>query len=222
MLDDWWRLVTVLFGSAEATGELRCTPDERKLIGPTLLDKLREESITSVEPAGLLLEMTALLEELPPRTYDDECTRSGSVIPGRAPCRWNQYQGLLFLWVQSVSNQRNQIVKNLWKCYLNLTLRAIWLKESQSLPCWMVLHLFHRAMVTINWATNRSNIKLINREKHTSFAVVSSSPGLLCFGASIDPEGKTPVESLRRLPSGASAFRWTSLVSWPPATISLH
>jgi hypothetical protein len=217
MLDDWWRLVTVLFGSAEATGELRCTPDERKLIGPTLLDKLREESITSVEPAGLLLEMTALLEELPPRTYDDECTRSGSVIPGRPPCRWNQYQGLLFLWVQSVSNQSNLIVKNLWKCYLNLTER---ITVSPMLDG--VAFVSHRAMVKINWTTHRSNIKLINSEKHTSFAVVSSSPGLLCFGASIDPEGKTPVESLRRLPSGASAFRWTSLVSWPPATISLH
>jgi hypothetical protein len=66
----------VLLGSAEATGEPRCVPDVRKLIGTILLDRLREESGTSVEPGGLLLEIAALLDELPPR----------SVIPNMTPC----------------------------------------------------------------------------------------------------------------------------------------
>ena len=73
-------------GSEEATGELLCIPPGvRRLVGPILLVIVREESTTSVEPEGLLLERTARLEDDPPRVaYEDVCIRSGSARPARA------------------------------------------------------------------------------------------------------------------------------------------
>lgn len=69
----------------EATGELLCIPpDERKLVGLTLLARFRDPSTASVDPAGLLPERTALLDDEPPRTNEDACMRSGSAKLPRA------------------------------------------------------------------------------------------------------------------------------------------
>jgi hypothetical protein len=72
-------------GSVEATGELLCIPpDVRKLVGPILLVNDREPSTASDDPAGLLLERTALLDDEPPRTNEDASIRSGSAGPPTA------------------------------------------------------------------------------------------------------------------------------------------
>jgi hypothetical protein len=46
----------------------------------------------------------------------------------------------------------------------------------------------------------------MNCKKIILFAVVSSSLGLLCFVASIDPEAKAPIESLQQLSLAALTF----------------
>ncbi len=50
----------------------------------------------------------------------------------------------------------------------------------------------------------------MNCKKKILFAVVSSSPGLLCFVASIDPEARAPIVSLQQLLSAALTFHWMS------------
>lgn len=54
-------------------------------MGPILFVKVRAGSSASVEPVGLLLDTTALLEELPPRTKVVDCTRSGSARSASTP-----------------------------------------------------------------------------------------------------------------------------------------
>jgi len=53
----------------------------------------------------------------------------------------------------------------------------------------------------------------MNFKKIILFAVVSSSPGLLCFVASIDPEARALIESLQQLSSAALTFYWMSQTS---------
>lgn len=74
----------ICFGSTAVTGELRCIPGGRRLIGVILLVKARDESVTSVGIVALL-DATALLDELPPRTNVDVCVRSGSAGLPRIP-----------------------------------------------------------------------------------------------------------------------------------------
>jgi hypothetical protein len=58
-------LGTICFGSSGVKGELRCIPGGHRLIGAILFVKVRAESVISVGAAALL-DMPALLDELPP------------------------------------------------------------------------------------------------------------------------------------------------------------
>jgi hypothetical protein len=63
---------------------------------PTLLDKVCEESRTSIEVVHLLLEMTTFLEELPSSTCVDKCPLSGAIIPLMPPCINNPMSKTVF------------------------------------------------------------------------------------------------------------------------------
>jgi len=62
----------------------------------------------------------------------------------------------------------------------------------------------------------------MNCKKLILFAVVSSGPGLLWFVASIDPEGRAPIESQQQLSSVALTFHWMSRTSWPHGDTNLY
>jgi hypothetical protein len=53
----------------------------------------------------------------------------------------------------------------------------------------------------------------MNYKKKKKIAVVSSSPRFLCFVASIDPEARTPIESLQQLSTATLTFHWMSRTS---------
>jgi hypothetical protein len=157
---------------------------------PTLLDKICEESRTSIEVVRLLLEMTTFLEELPPSTWDDKCPLSGSIIPLMPPCINNPMSKTVFTkkipTAQATDrhfetvNFKNKVLCPIVSIKSNLSLRD--LDPTGNMNC----------------------------KKIILFAFVSSSPGLLCFFASVDPKGRAPIESLQQLSSAALTFHWMS------------
>jgi len=64
-------------GLAEATRELCCIPEVHRLMGAILFGKACAAYTASVKPVCLLLDMTALLDELPRRTKANDWTCSG-------------------------------------------------------------------------------------------------------------------------------------------------
>ncbi len=72
----WW-LDTICLGLAAATRDLCCIPEVHRLMGPILFGKACAAYTASVKPVCLLLDMTALLDELPRRTKANDWTCSG-------------------------------------------------------------------------------------------------------------------------------------------------
>ncbi len=130
---------------------------------PTLLDKVCEESRTSIAVVRLLLEVTTFLEELPPSTCDDKCPLSGSIIPLMPPC---------------INNPMSKPVFTKKFQQLKLLIGTLRLNLKNKVLCPIVSIESNLSLSDLDPTGN------MNCKKIILFAVVSSSPGLLCFVAS--------------------------------------